>query len=128
MNSQFPHIVKASAYPSTGPPSRPMSQEYLRRWEKCARENSYIVTHAAGFNHCTSELQERMTAHINLLSSRINKGKAPQRSFNDHFRVERSHCFSSECVGGNGHCPSALGGQSFCSGVQLNLVAQGLIP
>ena len=77
VNSQFPRIVKASAYPSTGPPSRPISQEYLRRWEKCARENSYIVNHAAGFNHCTSELQERMTAHINLLSSRINKGKAP---------------------------------------------------
>ena len=40
--------------------------------------NSYIVNHAAGFNHFTSELQERMTAHINLLSSRINKGKAPK--------------------------------------------------
>ena len=78
VNSQFPRIIKASAYPSTGPPSRPISQEYLRRWEKCARENSYIVNHAAGFNHCTSELQERMTAHINLLSTRINKGKAPK--------------------------------------------------
>ena len=50
VNSKFPCIVKASAYPSTGPPSRPISQEYLRRWEKCARENSYIVNHAAGFN------------------------------------------------------------------------------
>ena len=76
MNSQFPRIVKAAAYPSTGPPSRPISQEDLRRWERCARENSYIVNHAAGFNRCTSELQECMTAHINLLSSRINKGKA----------------------------------------------------
>ena len=78
VNSQFPRIVKASAYPSTGPPSRPISQEYLRRWEKCARENSYIVNHAAGFNRCTSELQECMTSHINMLSARINKGKAPK--------------------------------------------------
>ena len=78
VNSQFPRIVKAAAYPSTGPPSCPISQEYLRRWERCARENSYIVNHAAEFNRCTSQLQERMTAHINLLSSRINKGKAPK--------------------------------------------------
>ena len=78
VNSQFPRIVKASAYPATGPPSRPISQEYLRRWERCARENSYIVNHAAGFNRCTSELQERMTGHVNMLHSRINKGKAPK--------------------------------------------------
>ena len=78
VNSQFPHIVKASAYPATGPPSRPISQEYLRQWERCSRENSYIVNHVAGFNRCTSELQKRMTAHVNMLHSRINKGKAPK--------------------------------------------------
>ena len=78
VNPQFPHIVKASAYHATGPPSRPISQEYLRRWEKCARENSYIVNHAAGFICCTSELQERMTGHVNMLHARINKGKAPK--------------------------------------------------
>ena len=78
VNSQFPHIVKASAYPSIGPPFRQISQEYLRRWEKCARENSYIVNHAAGVNCCTSELQEGMTSNINMLSTRINKGKAPK--------------------------------------------------
>ena len=33
VNSQFPRIVKAAAYPSTGPPLRPISQEYLRQWE-----------------------------------------------------------------------------------------------
>ena len=31
VNSQFPRIIKASAYPSTGPSSRPISQESLRR-------------------------------------------------------------------------------------------------
>ena len=30
VNSQFPRITRASAYPSTGPPLRPISQEYLR--------------------------------------------------------------------------------------------------
>ena len=33
VNSQFPRITKASAYPPPGPVSRPISQEYLRRWE-----------------------------------------------------------------------------------------------
>ena len=80
VNSQFPCIIKASAYLSTGPQSCPISQEYIRRWEKCARENSYIVNHAAGFNRCTSELQERMNSHVTMLCSRINKGKAPKEA------------------------------------------------
>ena len=78
VNSQFRRITKATAYPSTGPPSKPTSQEYLRRWEKCARENSYIINNAAGFNRCTSELQEKMSSNVAMLCSRINKGKAPK--------------------------------------------------
>ena len=78
LNSQFPRITKASAYPAAGPPSRPISQEYLRRWEKCARENSYIINSAAGFNRCTSELQEKMSGNVAMLYSRFNKGKAPK--------------------------------------------------
>ena len=78
VNSQFPRITKAASYPSTGPPSRPISQESLRRWEKAARENSYIINHAAGVNRCSSELQDQMSQNISLLCSRINKGKAPK--------------------------------------------------
>ena len=50
VSSQFPQITCASAYPSTGPPSRPIAQESLRRWERAAREDSYIINHAAGFS------------------------------------------------------------------------------
>ena len=78
VNSQSPRITKAASYPSTSPPSRPISQESLRRWEKAARENSYIINHSAGFNQCSSELQDRMSQNISLLCSRINKGKAPE--------------------------------------------------
>ena len=49
VNSQFPRITRASAYPSTGPPSQPIAQEALRWWERAAREDSYIVNQAAGF-------------------------------------------------------------------------------
>ena len=54
VNSQFPRITKASAYPSTGPPSRPISQESLRRWERAAREDSYVINHATGFSRCST--------------------------------------------------------------------------
>ena len=75
VNSQFPRITRASAYPSTGPPSRPLAQESLRRWEGAAREDSYIINHAAGFSRCSTELQEKMSQNITLLCSRLNKGK-----------------------------------------------------
>ena len=88
VNSQFPRIVKAPAYPSTGPPSCPVSQEYLRRWEKCAKENSYIVNHAAGFNRCTSELQDHMKGHISMLCASINKGKAPKEVSTAHTKLK----------------------------------------
>ena len=52
VNSQFPRITKPASYPSAGPPSRPISQESLCRWERAARENSYIINHAAGFDRC----------------------------------------------------------------------------
>ena len=56
LNSQFPRILKASSYPPSGPASRPIPQDYLRRWECCAREGSYVINSAAGFNRCSSEL------------------------------------------------------------------------
>ena len=78
VNSQFPRITRASAYPSTGPPSRPIAQESLRRWERAAREDSYIINHAAGFSRCSTELQEKMSQNITLLCSRLNKGKTSE--------------------------------------------------
>ena len=78
VNSQFPRIIKASSYSPSGPPSRPISQEYLRRWERCAKEGTYVVNSAAGFNRCASELQERISSTVGFLGSRISKGKSPK--------------------------------------------------
>ena len=78
LNSQFPRILKASSYLPSGPASRPVSQDYLRRWERCARDGSYVVNSAAGFNRCSSELQERIATNVTFLSSKISKGKAPK--------------------------------------------------
>ena len=76
LNSQFPRILKASSYPPSGPTSRPIAQDYLRRWERCAREGSYVVNSAAGFNRCSSKLQERIATNVGFLGSKITIGKA----------------------------------------------------
>ena len=78
VNSQFPRIIKASSYSPSGPPSRPISQEYLRRWERCAKEGTYVVNSAAGFNRCASELKERISSTVGFVGSRISKGKSPK--------------------------------------------------
>ena len=78
VNSQFPRIIKASFCPPSGPPSRSISQGFLRRWELCACEESYMVNSAAGFNLLTSELQERIASNVSFLCSKIKKGKAPK--------------------------------------------------
>ena len=82
VNSQFPRLTRASAYPSTGPPSRPISQESLRRWERAAREDSYIINHAAGFSRCSTELQDKMSQNVAVLSACLLKGKA-QKEISD---------------------------------------------
>ena len=79
VNSQFPRITKASAYPSTGPPSRPISQEYLHRWEKSEKENSYLVNYAAGFNRCTSELQDCMNSSSACFVHALTRAKHPRK-------------------------------------------------
>ena len=117
VNSQFPRITKAASYPSTGPPSRPIFQESVRRWEKAAWENSYIINHAAGFNRCSSELQDRMSQNISLLCSRVNKGKAPKEvsgTLND------LRGFSSASFCSHGHVSSAPRRQPFCASVKFD--------
>ena len=78
LNSQFSRIAKTSSYPSSGPASRPIPQEILRRWEQCAKEGSLITNHTAGFNRCVSEIQDKMNQHISFLNATIVQGKAPK--------------------------------------------------
>ena len=78
LNAQYSRVAKASSYPQSGPASRPVPQDILRRWEKCAREGTYITNHTAAFNRCTSEIQDKMNTHIGLLNEVIVKGKAPK--------------------------------------------------
>ena len=68
LNALYSRVAKASAYPQSGPASRPVPQDILRRWEKCAREGTYITNH----------YQHTLPTHIGLLNDVIVKGKAPK--------------------------------------------------
>ena len=37
-----------------------------------------MTTQAAGFNRCTSKIQEKMGEHISFLQETVVKGKAPK--------------------------------------------------
>ena len=108
VNSQFPRITKASAYPSTGPSSRPISQESLLCWERAARKDSYIINHAAGFIRCSTELQDKMSQNISILSSRLSKGKA-QKEVTDALNDLRDLIAFHQSFDCYGHVSSASG-------------------
>ena len=78
VNSQFPRITRASVYPSTGPPSRPISRPVSTSVGKSSKGGQLRHQPPAGFNRCSTELQDKMSQNIALLCSRINKGKAPK--------------------------------------------------
>ena len=102
LNAQYSRVAKASSYPQSGPASRPVPQDILRRWEKCAREGSYITNHAAAFNRCTSEIQDKMNNHIGLLNDVIVKGKAPKEvvdAINDLKDLSAFHANVSVALG-----------------------------
>ena len=91
LNAQFSRIVKLAAYLATGPVSRPISQEVLRRWERCAREGTYTVNHAAGFSRCASEIQDQMANHIHFLQNHLSKGKSA-KEVSDALKELRDLC------------------------------------
>ena len=79
LNSSFSHIAKPSALTVT-PPSRPVAQDTLRKWDKVLREGTYICTQAAGFNRCITKLQTDSQENFRSLESEFMKGKSSQKA------------------------------------------------
>ena len=55
-------------------------QNTLRRWERCAKGDSYIVNQAAWFSHCTTEVQRCIFDSIAVLQSEFVKGKLSSKT------------------------------------------------
>ena len=62
----------------TAPPSRALSQELLRRWERAAREQTIMCNQAAGLSRCLTRVQDSMTTQLKTLRL-DSKGKSSEK-------------------------------------------------
>ena len=67
VNSTYSRIARAAGIASTPPPSRQISQDNLRRWEKAAREASTMCNQAAAFNRCLNKVQDNMRSQLKAI-------------------------------------------------------------
>ena len=74
MNSTFPSIASRSL--PSAPASRPVSQENLRKWERAARDQSYMCNQAAAFSRCLTRVQDNMASQLKIIQSVTCKGKS----------------------------------------------------
>ena len=79
LNSAFPRICKP-AVANTHPPSRPLSQVTLRKWEKAAKETSYVCNQSTGFNRCITKLQDNVQENLKALQTELSKGKSSTKA------------------------------------------------
>ena len=79
INSAFPRIAKQSVANSQ-PAVRPLPQDTVRKWEKLAKESSYICNQAAGFNRCITKLQDSVQEQVRILYHEMGKGKSSAKA------------------------------------------------
>ena len=79
LNSMYSRVAKSSGLTSPAPFSRPISQDMLRKWEKSAREATYVGNQAAGLNRCLNKVQQNMTSQLKILQTEQSKGKSADR-------------------------------------------------
>ena len=79
LNSAFSRIAKPSIFTSQ-PPSLQISQDTLRKWEKAAKETSYICNQSSGYNRCIAKIQDSVQEHLKTLQSELGKGKSSSKA------------------------------------------------
>ena len=77
LNSTFSRIANRSL--PSAPASRPVSQDSLRKWERAARDQSYMCNQAAAFSRCLTKVQDNMVAQLKLIQSVTSKGKSASK-------------------------------------------------
>ena len=82
LNSSYSRIARAAGIAATPPPSRQITHDNLRRWEKSAREASTYCNQAAGFNRCLLKVQDNMHSQLKSIRAELNKGKCSSKVSN----------------------------------------------
>ena len=76
VNSTFSRIARYSALSSPAPVSRFIAQDTLRKWEKSAREATYMCNQAAGLSRCLNKVQQDMSSQLKIIQGEHSKGKS----------------------------------------------------
>ena len=76
VNSTFSRIARYSALSSPAPASRFIAQDTLRKWEKSAREATYMCNQAAGLSRCLNKVQQDMSSQLKIIQGEHSKGKS----------------------------------------------------
>ena len=79
INSAFSRIAK-STISNTRPTACHLSQDTVRKWEKAAKESSYICNQAAGFYRCITKIQDSVQDQSKILQSEVGKGKSSAKA------------------------------------------------
>ena len=79
LNSTYSRIARSSGLTTPAPPSRYISQDNLRKWEKSAREATYMCNQAAGFSRCLSKVQQDLSSQLKIIQAEHSKGKSADK-------------------------------------------------
>ena len=71
-----PSLTVARRSLPTAPPSRALSQDMLRRWERAAREQTVMCNQAAALSHCLTRVQDAMSSQLKSLHLDSSKGNS----------------------------------------------------
>ena len=78
LNSSFSRVARHSL--PSAPSSQSINQDILRRWERSAREQTFMCNQAAGLSCCLGRVQDSMVAQLKTLHHEKGKGKSSVRS------------------------------------------------
>ena len=76
LNHSFSRVAQRNI--PTAPPSRALSQDLLRHWERAAREQTIMCNQAAGLSRCLTRVQDSMTTQLKTLRL-DSKGKSSEK-------------------------------------------------
>ena len=78
LNSSFPRI--AGRFLPSAPAYCPVSQDTLRKWERAARDQTYMCNQGAAFSRCLTKVQENLTDQLKIIQGITAKGKSSQQT------------------------------------------------
>ena len=102
VNSTYSRIARSSGLTTPAPPSHYISQDTLRKWEKSAREATYMCNQAAGLSRCLCKVQQDLFSQLKIIQTEHSKGTSADKVGNAtdelqyllHFNSSISQCMA----------------------------------